>query len=143
MLTRREVLNKWAKEWFTLKAWKRDLSNVEITISDENNQSVLGTCWPLEQSITIYRAVEPPKLDLPTELDTLIHELAHAATIEEGHSHVWQATYSRAIVEVTKICIPLVADKYRTVGRAGRQAVKTWWNRSGNEFLVKLAGVSW
>ncbi len=135
MITRRDVLLKWAKEWTTLKAWHRDLSEVEIEISNHQFPDRLGTCWPVQQRIKIYRA--PMITD---ELDTLIHEMAHAVMIYDGHGEMWQGCYSAAIKEVTGITIPQVADNYHILCEAGRAAVASWWTRSGHEFLWKLVG---
>lgn len=141
MLTRREILTFWFSKWATLSAWQRDLTPVAVEVSDRFNDSRLGTCWPMQQRITVYRAVQAPKVALASELDTILHEMAHAATIDEHHSAKWQAVYSRAVTEVTRIPIPVMANNYHILCQAGKQAVASWWRSSGNEALVKMVGV--
>lgn len=132
-LTREIVLVKWSKEWANLKAYGRDLSKVEIEISDRVCQDRLGTCWTHEQRLVIY-----PGKSITDDLDTLIHELAHAATIGDAHGELWQKTYASAIEEVTGIPIPKRAGNYHRLCQAGRQAVASWWEASGNAFLWRL-----
>jgi hypothetical protein len=135
MLTREQLLTKWFKEWSTLRAWKRDLFEVEVEISDKEFPCRLGTCWSHEQRLVIYRGN-----DIAGELDTLLHELAHAATIGEAHGPAWQEIYAAAILEVTRTPIPTAANNYRILCAAGKAAMRAWWERSGNAFAVKLLG---
>lgn len=132
-LTREIVLRKWSQEWATLKAWNRDLSEVDVEISDKTFPMRLGTCWSHEQRLVIYRGNS-----IAAELNVLIHEFAHAATIGESHGPVWQAMYADAVREATGLPIPRCGANYRIVHAAGEDAVKTWWTRSGNEFLWGL-----
>lgn len=138
MITREQVLTKWLGHWRQLKAWRANLDHVSVEISERWHPHRLGTCWPKTGRITIYRA-NRNSFDAATELDTLIHELAHAACVNEHHGVVWQETYSRAILEVTGISIPRCAANYRDLVLAGQAAVASWWKSSGNEFLFKLA----
>ncbi len=132
-LTRVNVLEKWAKNWSTLKAWNRDLSEVSIEISDKSHPNRLGTCWSFEQRLVVYRGAS-----ISDELDTLLHELAHAATIGDHHGEAWQGVYASAVAEVTKISIPKAADNYQILCRAGKMSLQSWWTSSGNEFLWRL-----
>ncbi len=141
MITRAEVLHKWFKQWHTLRAWNRSLENVVMNVSDIRHPDRLGTCWTLQQRITVYRAVDVPRFNAASELYTLLHEMAHAACIEEHHGVKWQATHAEAILEVTGIGIPKAAANYQVLCQAGRDAVKAWWRTSGNEFLLGLTGV--
>jgi hypothetical protein len=133
VITRTQVLQKWTNEWRTLKAWCRDLSEVEITISDKQHPNRLGTCWSHEQRMVVYKGAS-----IQEDLDTIIHELAHAATIGDNHGVVWQGVYAGAIEEITAIPIPRAADNYRILCRAGQAAVTSWWVSSGNDFLWRL-----
>jgi hypothetical protein len=133
VITRREVLQKWAKDWRTLKAWNRDLSEVQITISEEVHKNRWGTCWIMEQRLVVYKSPT-----IHQDLDTLIHELAHAATIHEAHGPDWQLCYATAIREVTGISIPKAADNYQILCEAGSAAVTSWWMASGHDFLWRL-----
>ena len=121
-MTRVENIMHWANQWRTLRAWKRDLSEVQIKISKRINASRLGTCWSTEQRITIYQGAS-----LVEELDTLLHELAHAATIGAHHDARWQEVYAAAVTEVTGIVVVPVAYDYHFVARAGEEALKAWW----------------
>lgn len=132
-LTREMVLRKWETEWKLLKSWNRDLSLVEVEISDREHANRLGTCWSYEQRLVVYRGDS-----IADELHTLLHELAHAATIGEKHGPIWQATYADAVREVTGVPVPRAATSYRIVNAAGKDAVKSWWHESGNEFLWRL-----
>lgn len=132
-LTRKDVLEKWAKEWRLLRAWRRDLSEVEIDISDKIHPNRLGTCWSYEQRLVIYRGSS-----IQEDLDTLLHELAHAATIGDAHGLIWQDTYASAVEEATKVATPGAGDNYHMLCRAGRAAVSSWWIFSGNDFLWRL-----
>ena len=133
MITRTEVLKKWTKDWRTLQAWCRDLSEVSVEISDKAHPHRLGTCWSHEQRLVVYKGSS-----ITEDLDTLIHELAHAATIGEGHGLAWQSCYADAVQEVTGIPIPSAADNYRTLCQSGKAAVSSWWVSSGHDFLWKL-----
>lgn len=135
MITRHNVLTKWAADWRKLSAWKRDLSLVEVEISNQAFPHRAGTCWSYEQRLVVYRGES-----IHGELYTLLHEFAHAATIGDGHGSLWQAVHADAIHEVTRIPIPSAADNYRILCEAGRDAVASWWKTSGNEMLWKMFG---
>lgn len=134
MVTREQGLRRWFSEWQNLKAWRRSLSEVTLEISDRVHPRRLGTCWTLEQRIVIYGH----DADMPGELNTLIHEMAHAAEIEDHHGVKWQECYSRAILEITKTAIPRVAANYEILNRAGKAAVRAWWKSSGNDMIWKM-----
>lgn len=72
------------------------------------------------------------------DLVTILHEMAHASTMERGHSEDWQATFSAAIKEVTGIPVPAWADNYLVLDRAGATAIGSWWESSGNAFAWNL-----
>lgn len=134
MITRAQGLQSWAARWRVLKAWRRDLSLVRVEISDESHMRRLGTCWSHEQRLVIYRG--PSFVD---ELATLLHELAHAATIGAAHDERWQQVYAAAVTEVTGIAVTPVAYNYRVLDRAGEDAMRLWWRTSGNDRLWRLA----
>lgn len=139
MITREDVLRRWFGQWSRLKAWRKDLSGVDLLISDEFKHSMLGTCNVLAQRVTIYRCNQV-SFNAASELDTLLHELAHAAcTIDHHHGVTWQRVYSEAVREVTGIAIPRAAANYMTLCRSGKAAVASWWRSSGNDALVRLA----
>lgn len=133
VITRKDVLLKWAKDWAKLKAWNRDLSEVQVTISDRTNADRMGTCWPMQQRLVVYKGSS-----MTDDLDTLIHEFAHAATIHEAHGPDWQHCYATAMQEVTGIPVPTAVDNYRILCEAGREAVHSWWVASGHDFLWRL-----
>ncbi len=141
MITRTDVLMRWFRQWANLRAWKRDLSEVKVEVSDRWYPDRLGTCWTLEQRIAVYRSSER-SFNAANELHTLLHELAHAATILEHHGPKWQECYSAAILEVTRIAIPRAASSYRILNTAGRAAMKSWWTSSGNDSLLRVTGVA-
>jgi hypothetical protein len=134
VITRAQGLRTWAKRWSVLRAWKRDLSAVKVEISTKQHPDRLGTCWSLEQRIVIYQGES-----FVDELGTLIHELAHAATIGADHDHRWQSTFAAAVSEVTGLVVIPVAYNYRVLNMAAKDALRTWWKASGNERLWKLA----
>lgn len=133
MITREQVLRKWARDWANLSAWARDLSEVEVEISDQVHPRRLGTCWAHEQRMVIYRGAS-----IAVDLDTLLHEYAHAATIGNHHGADWQLTYATAIREVTGISVPSSVSNYRILCEAGSHAIECWWFLSGGDFLWKL-----
>jgi hypothetical protein len=134
VITREQGLRTWASRWVTLRAWRRDLSETKIEISDKQHADRLGTCWPLQQRLVIYRGVS-----FVDELGTLIHELAHAATIEAAHDQRWQSTFAAAVTEVTGITVVPVAYNFRTLSMAAKDALRLWWRASGNETIWRLA----
>lgn len=134
MITREQGLRKWADQWRTLRAWKRDLSGVKIEISDRWWSLRLGTCWDYEQRVVIYRGDS-----FVDELSTILHELAHAACIGSGHDEKWQTTFASAVTEVTNISVVPMADSYRILNLAAKSAISTWWQLSGNAKLWSLA----
>jgi hypothetical protein len=128
-VTRTEEIIMWFQRWATLRAWRQDLSDVAVKVSDRIHDNRLGTAWPRQRKIAIYR--HPSFTD---ELDTLVHELAHIATTHE-HDERWQTTYAAAITEITNIDVTPVAYNYRILSRAGCDTLKAWWRMSGNEQL--------
>lgn len=134
MISRAQGLLSWADRWRTLRAWRRDLSQVRVEVSDQAHPQRLGTCWSLQQRLVIYRG--PSFVD---ELSTLVHELAHAATILEHHSEIWQEVYAAAVTEITGIEVVPVAHDYRVLDRAAEDALRSWWRTSGNDRLWRLA----
>ena len=68
----------------------------------------------------------------------LLHELAHAATIGDGHGEAWQSTYAAAIAEVTGIAVTPCADNYEIMNMACHDAMRAWWKSSGNAFAWSL-----
>jgi hypothetical protein len=134
VITREQGLTTWANRWRTLKAWRRDLANVAITISDRSFPGRSGTCWPEQQRITIY--VGRSFVD---DLHTVLHELAHAAAMTPGHTETWQTISAAAVSEVTGLAVIPMAYNFRILDIATRDALTTWWRASGNERLWKLA----
>lgn len=134
MITREQGLLTWASRWRTLRAWRRDLSEVRVEISDRVHANRLGTCWPHAQRLVVYRGNA-----FVEELATLLHELAHAATIDARHSEVWQRVFSDAVSEVTGIAVTPVAYNFRVLNSAAKDAFATWWRTSGNDRLWRLA----
>jgi len=134
VITREQGLRSWASRWRTLKAWRRDLSEVTIDIKSTQRKDRLGTCWPIRQHIVIYLGES-----FGDELGTLLHELAHAATIGADHDERWQSTFAAAVSEVTGLAVTPVAYNYRVLNMAAKDALRTWWRVSGNEAIWKLA----
>jgi hypothetical protein len=134
VITREQGLTTWAARWRTLKAWRRDLSEVKVVISDRFHHGRLGTCWSHAQRLVIYRGDS-----FIDELGTLVHELAHAATIGADHDEPWQTTYAAAVAEVTGIAVVPLAYNYEVLNMAAKDAMRTWWRTSGHEAIWKLA----
>jgi hypothetical protein len=134
MITREQGLMSWADKWRTLRAWRRDLSEVKIEISNRWHANRLGSCWAHEQRIVVYRGNS--FLD---ELGTLLHELAHAATIGAKHDERWQDTFAGAVTEVTGMHVVPAAYNYRVLNTAAKDALEAWWITSGNAKLWALA----
>lgn len=134
MITRAQGLTTWADRWRTLRAWSRDLSEVKVEISNRWHQNRLGSCWAHEQRIVVYRGDS-----FVEELNTVLHELAHAATIGAAHDERWQEMFAAAVTEVTGIVVVPVAYNYRVLNGAAKDALTTWWRASGNAALWKLA----
>jgi hypothetical protein len=134
VITRESGLAHWASQWRLLRAWKRDLSGVKIKISNRWHRNRLGTCWSMEQRLVIYRGD-----NFIDELGTLVHELAHAATIGAGHDEQWQEIYATAVTEITGISVVPCADSYRVVNMAAHDAMEAWWVASGNDALWRMA----
>jgi hypothetical protein len=133
VITREQGLRTWARRWATLRAWRRDLSEVKIEISDRAHADRLGTCWSYEQRIVIYRGDS-----FIDELSTVVHELAHAATIGASHDERWQDVYSAAVTEITGIAVIPAAYNYEVLNRCAKDVMRTWWQLSGNARLWKL-----
>lgn len=134
MITREQGLRTWASRWVTLRAWGRDLSTVKIAISDHMPADRLGTRWTHQQRIAIYKGES-----FVGELSTLVHELAHAATIEHSHGERWQVTYSAAVTEITGITVVPAAYSFEVLNMAAKDAMRTWWQASGNAAIWRLA----
>jgi hypothetical protein len=133
-VTRAEAIERWAANWRTLRAWRRDLSEVKVSVSNKIHSNRLGTCWPREQRIVIYQGES-----FIDELGTLLHELAHAATIDQRHGERWQETFAAAVTEVTSIVVGPLAYNYRVLNIAAKDALKAWWWHSGNADRWELA----
>jgi len=134
VITREQGLTTWASRWRTLKAWRRDLSEVKVEISDRWHAGRLGTCWSYEQRLVVYRGDS-----FVDELGTLVHELAHAATIGAAHDERWQDVFSGAVTEITGIAVVPAAYNYHVLNMAAKDALRLWWRVSGNAALWRLA----
>lgn len=134
IVTREQGLRRWHQEWATLKAWRRDLSDVKLEVSKRSHAGRYGTCWSYEQRITIYDS-QP----FAGQVCTLVHELAHAATIGSAHDEPWQRVYAEAVTEITGIAVAAAAHNYHDLNVAARDAMASWWKRSGNAALWQLA----
>jgi len=124
----------WASRWRTLKAWRRDLSEVKVEISPSWHNNRLGTCWSHAQRLVVYKGDS-----FIDELGTLIHELGHAATIGAAHDERWQDVYSAAVSEITGITVIPAAYNYEVLNMAAKDAMRTWWRSSGNDTIWRLA----
>lgn len=133
-ITREQGLRTWADRWVKLRAWRRDLSNVKIEISDRAFPNRLGSCWTYEQRLVVYKGET-----FVDELGTLLHELAHAAAIDAQHSERWQTIFAAAVSEVTGLAVIPASYNYRILNMAAKDALRTWWRTSGNEFIWRLA----
>jgi len=134
MITREQGLRTWASRWSRLKAWQYDLSEVKIKVSDRSFPDRLGTCWSAEQRITIYRGAS-----FVEELTTLVHELAHAATVGAHHDERWQRVYAAAVTEITGTVVTPAANNYRLLDDAAHRVMRQWWRTSGNQAIWNLA----
>jgi hypothetical protein len=132
-VTRAQGLLRWADAWRNLRAWRRDLSLVEVVISDRAHPRRLGSCWDFQQRLVVYRGDS-----FAEELATVLHELAHAACIGGEHGEQWQATYAAAVTEVTGLPVVTCAEDYQVLCMSARDAVKAWWVSSGNDFAWRL-----
>jgi len=133
-MTRAQGIAYWHKRWSQLRAWRRDLSEVKIEVSDRILTARVGTCFSAHR-IVIYRGSS-----FVQELATLLHELAHAATVgRTPHSDCWQETFSSAASEVTGIAVVPVVYNYRVLDRAVEDAIKHWWWMSGEADRWELA----
>jgi hypothetical protein len=133
-VTREQGLRTWASRWRVLKAWRRDLSEVQVEISDRWHANRLGTCWAHQQRLVVYKGTS-----FIGDLSTLVHELAHAATIGAAHDERWQAIYAAAVTEITGVAVVPVAYNYEVLDRAAEDAMRVWWQASGNAALWRLA----
>lgn len=134
MVTREQGLMAWASRWRELRAWRHSLADIKVEVSDRAPASRLGTCWAYQRRVTIYRGDS-----FIEELGTLLHELAHAATIGDGHDETWQDTFASAVTEVTHITVVPAAYNYRILNAAAKDALKAWWHVSGEARIWKLA----
>jgi hypothetical protein len=134
MITREQGLLTWASRWCTLTAWRRDLSEVKVEISNRIHAGRLGTCFSRQQRVVIYKGDS-----FVDELGTVLHELAHAATIGSSHDERWQTVYSAAVAEVTGIAVTPCAYNYEVLNAAAKDAVRTWWRTSGNAAIWRMA----
>lgn len=134
MITREQGLTTWADRWRTLRAWRRDLSEVKIEFSNRWHRNRLGTCWSHEQRVVIYRGDS-----FREELGTLLHELAHAATIGAAHDERWQDVYANAVSEVTGMSVVPAAYNYHVLNSAAKDALEAWWTTSGQARIWQLA----
>lgn len=132
-ITVEQGILKWASEWAKLKAWRRDLGYVKVTVSTRSFPERAGTCWPFQHRLIVYKG------PFVHQLKTLVHEFAHAATIGEGHGAEWQVIYSNAITEITGVPMVSAASKYEDIDTAAYEAISLWWKRSGNDRFWRMA----
>ncbi len=133
-VTREEGILAWAARWKTLKAWKRDLSGVTITVDDKIYADKIGTCYALKQHVVIHRAST-----FISSLTIVLHELAHAGTIGEHHNEPWQVMFAEAVTEVTGVAVVPVAYDYRVLNDACHEVMAGWWKRTGNDKIWRMA----
>lgn len=148
---RSQEILRWAEEWRTLRAWERDLYEVQISVPGSYNHGVYGACVADGKRLRVYYSPE----GIAVDLSTLLHEMAHADTPHDhvDHGPVWRATLARAVLEVTGTDLsPKFAELvgYLPNGELLRsqvdyhvdKAVREWWRRTGNDLAYDL-GRGW
>lgn len=134
MTSQCDIARTWAERWVGLRAWRVYLEDIDITVSDREHPRRAGTCWQFERRLIVYR--QPRTIDM---LATLLHELAHAATVGDHHGQRWQFIYAEAATEVTGIQVVSGVDgKFEVINEAVRDAMRAWWRDSGNAFAERL-----
>lgn len=148
---RSQEILRWAEEWRTLRAWERDLYEVQISVPGSYNHGVYGACTVSGQRLRVYYSPE----GIAVDLSTLLHEMAHADTSHEhvDHGPVWRASLARAVLEVTGTDLTAKLAElvdYLPDGELLRsqvdyhvdKAVREWWRRTGNDLAYDL-GRGW
>lgn len=134
-MKRTEAVKIFAEQWRHLKAWGRPLLEVFIKYEDYKRGNY-GICYPVER-----RCVIRVRADIPDSLDTVLHELAHAAVpAQEHHGAWWRKVYAQAVEEVTGRAIPAAdSDDYCAVRALGTEALRAWWKEKGFDRIWALA----
>lgn len=135
------ILETWARNWRTLRAWRRPLEEIDVVIKGRNGFEEpgcgalysSGVAYPVRRSCVIRAGA-----DLPDALATILHEYAHlAAPASAHHGPAWSRRYAGAVLEVTGVYICREGPKHE-IDFAATAAVRAWWKSSGNEFAAKL-----
>lgn len=135
-MTRREAVGVWAEKWRHLQAWGRPLEEVQIDLRRDDGRGRLGWCHQCSRRIVV-----KCRTDMVDTLDTVLHELAHAANPGEfeDHGERWREVYARAVEEVTGRAIPGAGAEDEVGVRAlALEALRGWWRESGLENVWKM-----
>ena len=138
-MQRQEAIQLWANRWRNLRAWGRELSEVQIEYrsrSEEVGSYSTGLAFPVRRRIVITHGS-----DMSDALACVLHELAHLAVDgREWHGRKWRLMFLTAVGEVTSR--PLHGGEawtYRLLQCAAEDAVRAWWRASGFNRLWKMA----
>ena len=138
MITKLDVFNRWAGEWRSLAAWGAPL-HINLTIKPYNGQRLLGWAYP-HRGDCVVRLTG----DLPRDLATALHEMAHlAAPSYVMHELPWRQMFARAAGEALGEdpgVIELDVDLF-DLDKQVMRMVYRWLERSGQHAVLSALGV--
>jgi hypothetical protein len=135
VITKTDILKKWAAQWIQLKAWGRPLEEATFTF-EPYKSGRLGCAWVTRRAIEIRETGS-----LQRDLATVIHELAHlAAPGSEHHGDKWRAVFCRGAHEALGVAISDTGGIHM-LDRQVESACHTWLVHTGQFEFLKALGV--
>lgn len=138
MITRRDVFNRWVQEWRSLAAWGAPIT-INLRVEEHKGQSILGLAWSHRGNCMVRLTG-----DLPRDLATALHEIAHLAAPDSVHHELpWRQMYARAAGEALgedPAVIELDTDLY-DLDKQVMRMVQRWFDRTGQTTVLRAIGV--
>jgi hypothetical protein len=122
---REHALRGYATRWATLRAWGPSLAGVAVEIIATRHARLAGCAWPLARRVEVYATGS-----LVEDLATVLHEYAHVAARDGGHSARWRALFAASVREVTGLPVCPDAPSAAVLDRACADALRAWWPRA-------------
>lgn len=140
MITKADILKRYANEWRSLAAWGAPISmQLEIRPSKYCDPATLGranswrgTAWAYDTG------------DLVCNLKTVLHELAHLAAPDSvRHAKRWRELYVRAASEALGASVDDfdLDVELLALNQQVERAVRDWLDRSGQTVVLRAIGV--
>lgn len=136
MITKTDILKKWANAWINLTTWGRPLTEASFAFKPYE-KGRLGCAWTIRREIEIRETGK-----LACDLATVLHELAHLAVPgADRHSDRWRVAFCRGAQEATGIAISDTGSIHM-LDRQAESACQAWLVRSGQIAFLRALNIA-